>query len=318
MSKHGNIPIPNRLYMMKKNQGSTTEEEKAVFFGNQECPEIMEQITLYQDDRLAIVEDIHNLNQDYTARIEAFIALLCQQGKGSVYIDDQQYEVKENDLLICHPNIILERGMISVDFKCCGFCLSPEYVRQIGVLSAESWDAKLFIEKHPIIPLVPREAILFQQYYDLLRSKLTAPPCKHQKELINSLLQAFMYEFHDTMERYIKVTSPSYTSGEKLFNSFIAQLSSSYPKKRSVTYYADKLAVSPKYLSAICKEISEKTASELINQYVVKDIEYQLKRSIKSIKEIANELDFPNISFFGKYVKRYLGVSPKQYRAALD
>ena len=144
----------------------------------------MEQITLYQDDRLAIVEDIHNLNQDYTARIEAFIALLCQQGKGSVYIDDQQYEVKENDLLICHPNIILERGMISVDFKCCGFCLSPEYVRQIGVLSAESWDAKLFIEKHPIIPLVPREAILFQQYYDLLRSKLTAPPCKHQKELI--------------------------------------------------------------------------------------------------------------------------------------
>lgn len=103
MSKHGNIPIPNRLYMMKKNQRSTTEEEKAVFFGNQECPEIMEQITLYQDDRLAIVEDIHNLNQDYTARIEAFIALLCQQGKGSVYIDDQQYEVKENDLLICHP-----------------------------------------------------------------------------------------------------------------------------------------------------------------------------------------------------------------------
>ena len=97
MSKHGNIPIPNRLYMMKKNQRSTTEEEKAVFFGNQECPEIMEQITLYQDDRLAIVEDIHNLNQDYTARIEAFIALLCQQGKGSVYIYDQQYEVKEND-----------------------------------------------------------------------------------------------------------------------------------------------------------------------------------------------------------------------------
>ena len=62
MSKHGNIPIPNRLYMMKKNQRSTTEEEKAVFFGNQECPEIMEQITLYQDDRLAIVEDIHNLH----------------------------------------------------------------------------------------------------------------------------------------------------------------------------------------------------------------------------------------------------------------
>lgn len=108
-----------------------------------------------------------------------------------------------------------------------------------------------------------------------------------------------MYEFHDTMERYIKVTSPSYTSGEKLFNSFIAQLSSSYPKKRSVTYYADKLAVSPKYLSAICKEISEKTASELINQYVVKDIEYQLKEAERVSRKLRMSWIFPTYLSLG-------------------
>lgn len=303
---------------MEKQKLPTKENEKAIIFGSQECPGMVEQIMLYQDARLAIVEDIHNLNQEYKARIDTYIAILCQKGKGSIYINDKLFNVNANDLVICHPNVILERGMISVDFKCCGFCLSPEYIDQIAIINAGNWDVKLFIDKHPIISLTAEEALIFQQYHSLLRSKLTGSPYRHQKELIDSLLQALSYEFHDTMERYVKVATPSYTSGEKLFNSFITLISSSYPKKRSVTYYADKLAVSPKYLSAISKEVSGKTASEMINLYVVKDIEYLLKRSRKSIKEIANDLEFPNISFFGKYVKRYLGVSPKQYRAALE
>ena len=84
-----------------------------------------------------------------------------------------------------------------------------------------------------------------------------------------------------------------------------------------VAVYADKLHVTPKYLSAVCKDISGETASDIINQYVIKDVLYLLKKSEKSIKEIVNELDFPNLSFFGKYVKRYTGSSPKQYRKQL-
>lgn len=85
-----------------------------------------------------------------------------------------------------------------------------------------------------------------------------------------------------------------------------------------MAYYADKLHVSPKYLSAVCKEVSGQTAFDLVNQYVLKNVKYMLQWSPKSIKEIAMELDFPNLSFFGKYVKRYLGVSPKQYREQLS
>lgn len=79
-------------------------------------------------------------------------------------------------------------------------------------------------------------------------------------------------------------------------------------------YYADKLHVTPKYLSSVCKSAGGKTASQFIDLAVLKDIEYLMKHSSKSIKEIAAELDFPNISFFGKYVKKHLGLSPKAYR----
>ena len=81
----------------------------------------------------------------------------------------------------------------------------------------ESWDLKMFIEKIPILSLNAEEAELFCQYYSLLRSKMLGTPCKHQKELIDSLIQAFLYEFHDALERFIKLKPPTFTSGENLF-----------------------------------------------------------------------------------------------------
>lgn len=109
-------------------------------------------------------------------------------------------------------------------------------------------------------------------------------------------------------------TLSEYTSGEFLLNKFIDLLETSYPKNREVSYYAEKLHVTPKFLSSICKASCGQTASRLIDKYVLKDIEYLMKQFSKTIKEIANELDFPSISFFGKYVKKHFGMSPRALR----
>ncbi len=286
-------------------------KDRNIIVGNLDNKEILDQATTYYDNRIAVIEEVHNIDMKQTIWIEAVCAILCKKGKASVYINGQLYDIHENDLLLCRPNIILEHGMISVDFDCYGFLLSPEYIERMAVSTC--WNAQLFIQKHPVISLEYEEVQVFHQYFELLRNKLTKPSGKHQKELIDSLLQAFLYEFHDSMKHF-EESQMSFSSAETLFKSFISLLNKSYPKERSVSSYADKLCVSPKYLSSICKGISQHTASELINQYVIKDIEYLLKRTNKSVKEIANELNFPNLSFFGKYTKRYLGMSPKQYR----
>ena len=290
--------------------------EEEFIIGNLDNTEMLDKVATYYDDRIAIVDKLQDIPIKQSVWMKAVSTILCQKGKATIYINGKLYEMHENDLLLCHPNNIIEQCMTSIDFKCYGFLLSPEYIEKIALIST-NWDAKLFIEKHPIVSLNPEEAELFHQYFELLRSKLTGITYKHQKEVVDSLLQAFLYEFHDSMERFIKLEQPTFSSTEILFRTFIDMLTSSYPKERSVTWYADKLCVTPKYLSTVCKIISRHTASELINQYVIKDIEYLLKRTNKSVKEIANELNFPNISFFGKYTKRYLGVSPKQYRSQL-
>lgn len=281
----------------------------------------MEKVTdnekiVYKDDRMIIIDNSNVTDTLNTSPIKSewFVALLCIEGESTIYINNEMYSIHKNDILLCHPQTIFERKITNLDFKYCGFCLSPEYVKQISLISSNSWNAILFIENNPIIALDENESSLFLQYYNLIRSKFETESQHHLKQLIDMLLQAFIYEFHDSMEKRIKIDPPQYNSADNLFISFLDILVNSYPKQRSVSYYAEKLFVTPKYLSAICKEISGETASDLITRYVKKDIENLLKQPNKTIKEIANELDFANLSFFGKYVKRIFGVSPKEYR----
>ena len=281
----------------------------------------MEKVTdnekiVYKDDRMIIIDNSNVTDTLNTSPIKSewFVALLCIEGESTIYINNEMYSIHKNDILLCHPQTIFEHKITNLDFKYCGFCLSPEYVKKISLISSNSWNAILFIENNPIIALDENESSLFLQYYNLIRSKFETESQHHLKQLIDMLLQAFIYEFHDSMEKRIKIDPPQYNSADNLFISFLDILVNSYPKQRSVSYYAEKLFVTPKYLSAICKEISGETASDLITRYVKKDIENLLKQPNKTIKEIANELDFANLSFFGKYVKRIFGVSPKEYR----
>ncbi|CDB98224.1 putative uncharacterized protein [Bacteroides sp. CAG:443] len=278
---------------------------------------------VYKDDRIAIIDNIQGLKngQEFLSdlvKVDALLLVFCVKGKASLCINGDTYMIHPNDLLVCVPNIVFERSMISIDFEMRGVVLSPEYMKNMVLFECSSWSFRSFVEKHPVLSLNEEEAKLFRQYYDLLYEKMTRAPRKHQKELFDALLEMFHYDFYDTMERFYNENPKTFSSSEVLFRNFLDLLNTPGNNCRKVAYYADKLHVSPKYLSAVCKEVSGQTAFDLVNQYVLKNVKYMLQWSPKSIKEIAMELDFPNLSFFGKYVKRYLGVSPKQYREQLS
>jgi AraC-like DNA-binding protein len=83
---------------------------------------------------------------------------------------------------------------------------------------------------------------------------------------------------------------------------------------KGVIRAANDLGISAKYLSALCKKHSGKTANEWITEHVLEDIRYYLKQTDYSIKKICDLLGFPNPSFFGKYVKEHFGQTPAQFR----
>lgn len=104
------------------------------------------------------------------------------------------------------------------------------------------------------------------------------------------------------------------SNSEALYCRFMDLLFIYHLKERNVSFYASKLCVSSKYLTAIVKEVSGKSPSTWIREETVRDIEQLLCHTQTSIKEIAYQLNFPNVSFFGKYFKSLKGISPKQYR----
>ncbi len=286
-----------------------TTEEYVKSAGNKD------DMVIYGDGCIAIVESINNAAIHEAVRLDVMVGLLCLRGQGSLYINGKQFHFKACDLLICHPNLVLEKSSISLDTEYRCILLAKEYLRQLNLAgSKDTWDSIKFLEKSPVLTLDPNEVDLFCRYYDLIRAKMTCPPHPYRKELIDALLQAFLYEFRNILDRSHELKPQLYSAAERVFSDFMDLLTSISPKPRSVGYYADKLCITPKYLSSICREISNYTASALINQYVVKDIQILLRRHDKSIKEVCNELDFPNLSFFGRYVKKHLGMSPKKWR----
>lgn len=271
-----------------------------------------QKFVIYNDGELAFSQDMHDISSQLPIQLEIYAIVLVVEGKGMVGINGKSYEIGKNDLFICQPNNILENGLMSIDFKGCFIFVSSAYVQRIMSLQ-NAWEFKALFEKNPVCPLLPKEVTIFRQYYDLLCSKVQdSTPA--QKRVIDTLVLAFVYDMQNYLNRFIQDKQRPLTSGESIYHRFIELLESSYPKQRAVSYYADCLHVTPKYLSSVCKQVGDRRPSDIIDNYVLKDINYLMKHTSKSIKEIACELEFPNLSFFGKYVRKHLGMSPKAYR----
>ncbi len=275
---------------------------------------VLDELVTYQDNSIILIDRLVNVDKLKNLRLESYIVTLVLKGSLTGELDSQTIALNENDAIICHPNSILERSSASPDFECRVIGLAPNFADEISSMIAGNWDVKMYFNKYPVLHLSEEETRIFCQYFDLLHSKLTSSTCSRRNELVGSLMKAFFYEFADIVERYIKLMPTKFSAGESIFKRFMKLLESEENKHRSVEYYATKLCISPKYLSVVCKKESGSTAMEIISKFVANDIRTLLRSSNLTIKEIAYKLDFPSLSFFGKYVKKNLGLSPRRYR----
>lgn len=283
------------------------------YFSESDARSIMDAIS---ETDVMVFDHVDNLPQNETIHSESYILLLCLDGKASCRLSDKVYEVQRNDLFLCHPQQFVENAMASLDFKCKGLILSPQYLESIFLLGGNIWNAKSAIQRNPLVHLTEEEMQIAVYNNAFIQSKLKATSQPHYKEMIKLLLQSLIFEFYDTIVSKLDLglDKEAFSAAETIFCKFMDMAESETPRQREVRYYADKLCVSAKYLSAICKKRSGYTASEILNHKTIERLKYKLRSSNKSIKEIAVEAGFDNISFFGKYVRRQLGVSPREYR----
>lgn len=260
-------------------------------------------------------QDVMKHSFNPPVQIDAAVLVLCTDGMMEIEVETNNYKLFRGDLLVCGPNRVMKpiKLLNNTAFK---IIFLSHFIHRSGIGYQRSiWDKAFYLGTNPMIHLSDTQITQFEEYYRLLCEKLKNPSSSYHSEIMQSILQAMMYETLSYLDGVVVSENDRFVrQGEILFRRFVDLLVESKVKSRFVYYYADKLNVSTKYLSAVCKQVSGKTAGDIIDEFVMKDIIRMLKYSDKSIKEIALELDFPNISFFGKYVKAHLGVSPKAYR----
>ena len=272
----------------------------------------------YSDGRIAVIDNMPNDETYRHQRTGGIVVVLCTDGSMSFLVNGQQNTAHRNDVVILSPEMIIDKKQISGDFKFRCIFVSLDYAIKMLPLSVRSWNFKIFFEQHPRIPLSENGVAIFNRYCDLLKWKLADKSNPYREYIIDGLMQALVFEFRHLFDGYANLTPRPISSAENIFGSFVDMLATSYPKHRNVAYYADKLNITAKYLSVVCKKTSGKNSSKIIDSYVLKDIENLLRNSKKSIKEVSNELAFPNTSFFGRYVKKNFGCTPVELRRRLN
>ena len=273
----------------------------------------------YMDGDILIIGNIRDIPDKLFVdnSLGVILFVICTHGKLQVRIKSKTVVVHSHEVLCCGPNTIIDDCMMSPDFEARILCLSPRMIQNILHDDKKIWNHYFYIGQNPVLNIGEESLRLFEQYYQLLEYRMKFSSRSYNKKTMVSLISALLYDL------LADLSSPSFEKTEEdtlisqrdiIFKRFIELLSKSEPKKRSLSFYAEQLCITPKHLSTTIKRVSGKTAFEWINEYVIEDVKQQLSFSSKSIKEIADFLNFPNISFFGKYVRTHLGVSPTEFR----
>ena len=277
-------------------------------------PEARENIETIGHD-LAVFDDFGGVPVfEYPSRINLAVLSLCLSGEASASINLKEYTFRTNDMLILMPGQIVQRHGESDDFTGCAFAISTDFVKNSLLGIQQFLPVFLRLKDDPCLRLNPDEVARILESHSFLRQKMRQKSHRYQREIALSLLHALFFDIAHIFDQHQPVRPKPQTRKDELFELFIRTVGEHYKQQRSVAFYADKLCLTPKHLSNVIKELTGKSASQWIDDYVVLEAKTLLKSTNLTILQISEELHFANQSFFGKYFKQHTGLSPMRYR----
>ena len=259
--------------------------------------------------------------------------LICRKGKAMLNVNYKDWELCEGAVITLFPNDVVE---LKVDGDCKspetenGDCKSPQTANsfQAEILKYNPSllrEASLQLEQTVYSFLredrcrqdTPVVTNIINGMFGLLKVYFDQSECTCISQLVLCQLKAFFIGFHEYLQR-----NPQYRPDEvksyrvrELFNRFMMLLEKDCKISRDVNYYAEKLNISSKYLTNIVSQVTGHTPKTIIDQYVILQLKLHLKRSTQSIKEMAWEFHFADVSFFCRYFKKHTGLTPQQIRS---
>jgi AraC family transcriptional activator of pobA len=262
-------------------------------------------------------EDIKDLlTFDEPFRSNSFVVIVMQNGNLDFNNNFVEINLLPNDVYFVTAGTLFELKEMSADVEFISIGFEKGYLKEQGV----------FLNATEIVPLLhsnfaQKFTLTDEEHEDLvnamklLRRKMHLPKTtNHLKEVIKHSFLSVLYELLIVNTRYSVHTPIKMNRQEELTASFLSLLGEQFKQEKKVQYYADKLFVGARHLSSVVRQVTGRTAGEIIDEMVVNEAKMLLSSHLMNVSQVADELCFSDQSFFGKFFKKHVGVSPSIFK----
>ncbi|MDE6500174.1 MAG: helix-turn-helix transcriptional regulator [Rikenella sp.] len=249
-------------------------------------------------------------------RLNGGIAFICRQGRAVVEIDLKRYTITPDTGGVFLPGTIFRIDSISPDFTLSLCYFSHELLHEASFRIGLGLFG--FLKEHPcdVIPNSHPEAETMSGIIHSLAAIYADHRNLNRDQIAKLLLRSLLLDLYDKTHRFFdRFRIQEGNRQEELFRRFTTLLHEFAGAEREVSFYADRLCISTKYLTSICRRIVGASAKAIIDHFTLMEIKVLLQSTELSIQELSDRLRFPDQSYLGRYFKRHEGVSPKEFRA---
>lgn len=257
----------------------------------------------------------HKLPSDFLGRYH--IHILCHAGKAQFSFMGNTYTMEAGDWVIWQMSSQISDALYSSDFNADFLLVDKDFLLEYNPEKVWASKAFVFIKKNPVFHLDERGKAMIEHNLIQIKRRI-AEPHLFQKEILGRQLQIFLLDLWEIYKNAMENIQQTDNSSALLFTRFMNLLPEYSKTEREVTFYADKLCVSAKYLSEVVKKSSGHPASYWINGYAMQEILAYLKRSDLTLAEISNKMNFYNPAHFTRFVKKQTGDSPSELKIKIN
>ncbi len=262
---------------------------------------------------------------EYPCRFHGYLAFFCLKGHFEMEINLKRFTIAEGSMCLYTPgNIVRVTGIDPKEKEAVSFvvvAISEDLMSSTRFDFSKLYNESLRLLETPCIVINDREREMCRQYFELAK-EVSALPLPNTRDSVAALFSSIFYLmgalWTDRLSVAKKTGDGSSTRSRIVLEDFLALVRDYHIKERSLGFYADKLYLTPKYLSKLIKSISGKSAHEWIDSFVVLEAKNLLKYSDMSIKSIVYELNFPNQTTFYRFFKAQTGMTPSEYRKGAE
>ena len=251
---------------------------------------------------------IFKIGQPYRLQ-EGRIAIITN-GRARVLINLIEYIFRPNYISLIAPGSIIQIIETSQDFEAHMMAIEHNFLPVSG--KEEVFAHFLQRKKNLLLPLTTTEQVQIENFITVMWDVLQEPVFR--KEVIQHLLAGLLYNIEYIAKNKGQSESSPLTHQNDIFQRFISLVNTYSKTERNVSFYADKLCLTPRYLNTVIRQASQQTVMDWINQSIILEAKVLLKHSNRLVYQISDELNFPNPSFFSKFFKRMTGMTPQEYQ----